>query len=138
MRRRASGLWEFSPGRKSPGARRLKPAVILAFALLLSGCDVGCSKDEIISAVAPDERVKAVRFVRWCDPDGEHFTHISILGRWSALTGAGNAFRCDAQPDEVRMMWEGNDRLRVSYPRTAKVQLRASPVEGVTIDYVAR
>lgn len=109
-------------------------------ALLLSGCDIGCSNDtdQLLSAVSPDKRLKALRFVRWCDPDGEHFTHISILGRWSALTGPGNAFACDARPDEVRMMWEGSTRLRVSYPRTAKVLLRASPVEGVTIDYVAR
>lgn len=107
-------------------------------ALLLAGCDVGCGSDEHTSAVSPDRRLKAVRFARWCDPDGQHFTHISIVGRWSPLTGPGNAFACDAQPEEVRVRWEAPDRMRVSYPGTAKVVRRVSRVEGVTIDYAAR
>jgi len=113
---------------------------VLALALLLlAGCEIGCGiGDDVTSAVSPNRRLKAVRYVRWCDPDGQHFTHISIVGRWGPISGAGNAFSCDAEPDEVRMLWEGDGRLRVSYPGTAQVVRRVTPVEGVTIDYVAR
>jgi hypothetical protein len=86
------------------------------------------------SAKSPSRTRIAVKFIRSCgnSPD-DVWTEVSVLGRWSPLSGEGNAFACDAVVDDVRVSWESDHRLRISYPRKARVVRTAPSVGDVTI-----
>jgi len=106
--------------------------------VLLAACDAGCDNDLLQSEVSPARTRKATKYYRDCGPTTQDTSQVTILRRWTPLTGPGNVFASDAQLEDIVVSWESETRLRISYPANAHVGRRATLVDGVTITYRPR
>ena len=113
--------------------------------IVISGCGKSCDYALLSQTKSPDQKLKAVVFQRGCDTAIDSSTQISILSNQASPQGRGNIFivgddRGKAPPDkkpltEIKVRWESNSSLTVSYPKNAQVILKKTGVAGVAIKY---
>jgi hypothetical protein len=95
---------------------------------------------------SPDDKLKAVVFQRGCGSPIDSSEQVSILsGSVSSPSGRGNLFIAgdenhaapmEGKPTiEIKVRWESNTSLSVSYPRNAHVLLKKPSVAGVAVKY---
>jgi hypothetical protein len=95
---------------------------------------------------SPDGKLKAVVFQRGCGTPIDSSEQVSILSSSaSSPSGRGNVFIAgdenhavpmESKPTiEIKVMWESNTSLSVSYPKNAQVLLKEPSVVGVTVKY---
>lgn len=113
--------------------------LLLLAALAAGGCDdFGCNTEIVHVALSPAKQYNAITFLRSCGSSSANSTEVSVLKRWAPLHGDGNVFITDAEPEQVRVYWVGDARLRVSYPAPARVVRSVTRVGDVTIEYGVR
>jgi hypothetical protein len=95
---------------------------------------------------SPDDKLKAVVFQRGCRSPIDSSEQVSILSSSaSSPSGRGNVFiavdenhavQMGGKPTiEVKVGWESNTSLSVSYPKNAQVLLKKPSVAGVAVKY---
>ena len=98
-------------------------------------------------AKSPDGKLKAVVFQRGCRAPIDSSEQISILSSSATSpSGRGNVFIAGDEnhavptegkpPIEIKVTWESNTFLLVSYPKNAQVFLKKPQVAGVTVKYM--
>lgn len=124
------------------------------FAALLActfacGCWESCDYATLSEAKSPDGKLKAVVFQKGCGSNPiDSSAQISILSNsQSPPWGRENLFvtgdENQATPTngkhamEIRISWESNSSLLVSYPQKAEVFLKKANVAGVAVRYEA-
>ena len=115
--------------------------------LLAGGCE--CVDTVVTEVRSPDEKLKVVVFERSCGPTTGFSTQISVLPSDRSLPtdSAGNIFAADDNnhavpvPNkgtmELKVIWESNSAISISYPSKAQVFLKKSNEDSVTIKYQA-
>jgi hypothetical protein len=99
-------------------------------------------------AKSPDGKLKAVVFQRGCGAPIDSSSQISLLSSsQSPPWGRGNLFVAGdenqaapmngKQTAEIKVSWESNTSLSVSYPKNAQVLLKKPSVAGVAVTYEA-
>jgi hypothetical protein len=103
----------------------------------------------VSEAKSPDGSLKAVVFHRGCGSNPiDSSEQVSILSSSSSSpSGRGNLFISGdenqstptnlKQPIEIKVTWESNTSLSVSYPKNAQVSLKNPSVAGVAVRYNA-
>jgi hypothetical protein len=117
--------------------------------MVVCGCGESCDYAVVSEAKSPDGNLKAVLFQRGCGSNPiDSSTQISILSSSaSPPSGRGNVFITgdenhavpkDGKPSiEIKMKWESNSSLLVSYSKNAQVSLKKVSVAGVAVKYDA-
>jgi hypothetical protein len=120
-----------------------------AFVACIIFCGCGDCGNEVVSETkSPDQKLKAVVFEQNCGPTTGFSMQISILSSSaSPPLGRGNVFIAGDEnqampanrkpPIEIKVTWESNIFLLVSYPKNAQVFLKKPHVAGVAVKYVA-
>ncbi len=132
---------------------RLAPigGVVRAFALLalasgtLGAADTRCANEIVNVAPSPNDRFKAVVFVRACSDPARFSTQVSVVKSKRPLSNvAGNVFMCDgsyglshssSRRFRVSAAWNANDRLVVRYPSEVEVLAAKPRFKGIRISY---
>lgn len=97
---------------------------------------------------SPDGKLKAVVFQRGCGTPIDSSSQISVLSSSaSSPSDRGNVFiagdenhpmpKGSKQTAEIKVSWESNSSLLVSYPQKAEVFLKKANVAGVAVRYEA-
>jgi hypothetical protein len=95
---------------------------------------------------SPDGKLKAVVFQRGCGTPIDSSEQISILSSsTSSPSGRGNVFIVGDENHavpmdnklrmEIKVTWESNTSLSVSYPKNAQVFLKKPSVAGIAVRY---
>ena len=123
-----------------------KPA-LLVLLLILGGCSDTCGNTVVLRLLAPDERHEAVMFQRDCGATTGFSTQISILDPGRDVSGAGDAFRADADHGAAQtgawggpwadMKWLSSEHLLVRYAAKSRLFEHDEDVSGVRITYQA-
>ena len=122
---------------------------VLAVALssLLYSCSYFLCDNEIVTQLpSPDEKYKAVVFVRDCGATTTWSTHVSLIRSWSWVgrDDGGNTFVMDAgdgapegpgRGPEARVRWISAHEIVIAHHRLAEVFRAEKQVGGVTIRY---
>lgn len=96
-----------------------------------------CANDQIVEAVSPNGRVKAVTFRRSCGATTGFSAHVSILPASLRLPDEpGNVFVTDDEP-AVTVRWADDRHLTIS-GHTRTQFLRLDEFQGVKISYEQR
>jgi len=117
-----------------------------AACVVLCGCGDSCDYAVVSEAKSPDGKLKAVVFHRGCGSPVDSSAQISILSSsTSSPSGHGNLFVAGdenqatstnrGQFSEIKVTWESNTSLTVSYPKNAQVSLKKPRVAGVAVRY---
>ena len=112
----------------------------------ICGCWDSCDYATLSETKSPDGKLKAVVFQRGCGTPIDSSEQVSILSSSaSSPSGRGNVFIAgdenhavpmESKPTiEIKVMWESNTSLSVSYPKNAQVLLKEPSVVGVTVKY---
>jgi hypothetical protein len=129
--------------------RRLFFSVASIAFVFFCACGDSCDYAVLSEAKSPDGKLKAVVFHRGCGSNPiDSSEQISILSSsTSSPSGRGNLFIAgdeshttpvDAKPPiEIKVSWESNSSLVVSYPKNAQVSLKKPSVAGVAVRYEA-
>ncbi len=108
---------------------------LLLIAVAPWGTEDLCGNDNLVEALSPDGRHKAVAFRRSCGATTPFSTHVSILTSSRQLSNeAGNVFVHDELP-ALSVRWLDDSHLHISgaNPRTAFRRLE--DFEGIHIRY---
>jgi hypothetical protein len=113
------------------------------------GCWDSCDYATLFEAKSPDGKFKAVVFQRGCGSNPiDSSAQISILSSSAfSPSGRGNVFIVGdenhampmdgKQTTEIKVSWESNSSLSISYPQNAHVFLKKPSVAGVAVKYKA-
>jgi hypothetical protein len=112
------------------------------------GCWESCDYATLSETKSPDGKLKAVVFQRGCGSPIDSSEQVSILSSSaSSPSGRGNVFitgdenhpisKGSNQPTDIKVSWESNSSLSVSYPKDAQVSLKKDSVAGVAVRYAA-
>jgi hypothetical protein len=116
---------------------------------VVCGCGDSCNYAVVSETKSPDGNLKAVVFHRGCGSNPiDSSEQISILSSSaSSPSGRGNVFIAGdenhpspaaAKPTmEIKILWESNTVLSISYPTNTQVLLKKPSVAGVAIKYEA-
>jgi hypothetical protein len=127
--------------------RRLSLFATFVACIVACGCGDLCDYAVVSETKSPDGKLKAVVFDRGCGTPIDSSEQVSILSSSaSSPSDRGNAFivgdENHAVPTEAKLQieikvnWESNTSLSVSYPKNAQVSLKKPTVAGVSIRYV--
>ena len=124
---------------------------VRAFALLalasgaLGAADTRCANEIVNVTHSPNDRFKAVVFVRACSDPARFSTQVSVVKSKRPLSNvAGNVFMCDGSyglsPSSsgrlrVSAAWNANDQLVVRYPSEAETLAAKQRFKGIRISY---
>jgi len=101
---------------------------------LLSGCSL-CGNQIRYKEKSPSGKLRAVAFERDCGATTGFTTQISILPNNQELPNEpGNVFIADGDL-RIRIEWEAEDKVVITYPRDAKVRLKRENQNRVSIRY---
>jgi hypothetical protein len=114
--------------------------------ILPTACGDLCGNEVVSETKSPDAKLRVVVFERDCGATTNFSTQISILRSNQSLTSAGgNLFSADDNKHsvplgnkgtvEIKLNWESNSSLSVSYPKNAQVFLKKPSVAGVAVRY---
>ncbi len=118
----------------SPACTLIKVLRMSLLAGLLAGCSL-CGNDIGYEEKSPSGKLKAVAFERDCGATTDFTTQISILrGDEKLPNEAGNLFMANGNL-KVRIKWEAEDKLVITYPSDAKVGRKQPTQSGVSIRY---
>lgn len=100
------------------GLFAVAPVVILGalVAWMFAATTPSCSNGITAQLASPDDRYKAVVFVRSCTTIPGFSTHISILAKEGMLAdGPGNLFATEGHPDQlgIEVQWQSLDKDRL-------------------------
>jgi len=113
---------------------------------LLLGCSEMCGNEILQIAFSPDEKRKAVIFLRDCGATTGYSTQISLLDAQEELPPKkGNSFIADSNHGQAQtgmrdeldiyLQWAHNKELIVKYDKRARVFRSKQSADGVTIKY---
>jgi hypothetical protein len=117
--------------------------------LIVCGCGESCDYAVVSETKSPDGQLKAVVFHRGCGSNPiDSSEQISILSSSaSSPSGRGNVFIAGDEDHamiasarktiDIKVNWESNSSIVISYPENTQVILRKSSVAGVAINYEA-
>ncbi len=116
--------------------------------ILQTGCSDPCGNEVVSETKSPDAKLKVVVFERDCGATTNFSTQISVVRSNQSLpSGGGNLFIGDDNHHavplgskgtmEIKLNWESNSSLSVSYPKDAQVFLKKPTVAGVAVKYKA-
>jgi hypothetical protein len=106
----------------------------LMLTVILAGCNP-CGNQIGYEQQSPGGKLKAVAFERDCGATTGFTTQISILPSNQELPNeVGNLFIADGDL-KIRMKWETEDKLVITYPRDAKVGLKRATQSGISVRY---
>jgi hypothetical protein len=128
-----------------------RSALLAAFlaCTFASGCWESCDYATLSETKSPDGKLKAVVFHRGCGSNPiDSSEQISILSSsTSSPSGRGNVFIAGDEnqttpanlkhPTEIKVNWESNSSLVISYPKNIQVSLKKSSVAGIAVRYEA-
>jgi hypothetical protein len=129
--------------------RRLCLSVTFVAFMFFCGCDDSCDYAVVSETKSPDGQLKAVVFHRGCGSNPiDSSEQISILSSsTSSPSGRGNLFVAGDEshttpveaksPIEIKVSWESNSLLVISYPKNAQVSQKNPSVAGVAVRYEA-
>jgi hypothetical protein len=114
--------------------------------IIVCGCWESCDYATLSETKSPDGKLKAVVFQRGCGTPIDSSAQISILSTSaSSPLGRGNVFIAGdenhalpmdiEQTNKIKVSWESNTSLSVSYPKNAQVFLKRPHVAGVAVSY---
>ena len=106
----------------------------LAVSMLLAGCSL-CGNEIGYEEKSPNGQLKAVAFERDCGATTSFSTHISILPTNQKLPNEGGNVWVAKGDLKVRLRWEANDRIVVTYPTDARIIMKQEKRSGVSIRY---
>jgi hypothetical protein len=127
--------------------RRSALLATLLVCILACGCSEACDYATLSESKSPDGKLKAVVFHRGCGSNPiASSKQISILSSSaSSPSGRGNVFIAGDEnqttptnlkhPTEIKVTWESNSSLVISYPKNAQVSLKKPSVAGVAVRY---
>jgi hypothetical protein len=126
--------------------RRFSLSVAFVACILFCACGDSCDYAVLSETKSPDGKLKAVVFQRGCGSPIDSSEQISILSsNASSPLGRGNVFIAGDEnqatptnlkhPIEIKVNWESNSSLVVSYPKNAQVSLKKPRVAGVAVRY---
>jgi hypothetical protein len=127
--------------------RRLSFYAAFVACLVVYGCDESCDYAVLSEAKSPDGNLKAVLFQRGCGSNPiDSSEQISILSSSaSSPLGRGNVFIAGDENHavpmdnkltmKIKVSWESNTSLSVSYPKNAQVFLKKPRVTGIAVRY---
>jgi len=112
-----------------------------------AACGSPCDYAVVSETKSPDAKLKVVVYEMDCGPSAGSSTQVSILSSSaSSPSGHGNLFGASdnnhAAPlgskgtIEIKVNWESNSSLSISYPKNAQVFLRKPHVAGVAVRYL--
>lgn len=115
---------------------------------LIAACGDPCGNDVVSETNSPDGKFKVVVFERDCGATTGFSTQVSILSSsQSSTSDKGNTFIADDNKHavplsdkgamEIKVHWESDSSVSISYPQKAEVFLKKSSVVGVAIRYEA-
>jgi hypothetical protein len=128
---------------------RLSLYAALMACIVICGCGESCDYAVVSETKSPGGNLKAVLFQRGCGSNPiDSSEQISILsGSASSPSGRGNVFIAGDEnqatptnlkrPIEIRVKWESNSSLLVSYSKNAQVFLKKPSVAGIAVRYEA-
>jgi|SRR4029077_9286560 hypothetical protein len=109
---------------------------ILALAGLLCGCNL-CGNKIGYEEKSPSGKLKAVVFERDCGATTGFTTHVSILPNNDTLQNQpGNSFIGKGDLS-IRLKWESDGKLVLTYPQGAQIDLKQDTENGVSVRYEA-
>lgn len=129
------------------GQRRFSCHGVAALLSLLFLVACGLCGNEIVSEVeSPSGKQKPVIFQRDCGATTGFSTQISVLRKWQSLPDdGGNVFIADDDHGavplgakgtmNVRIRWESETALVISYPEKARIFRKETTHRGVSIRY---
>jgi hypothetical protein len=126
--------------------RRLFLYAAFAACIVVCGCGV-CGNEVVSETKSPDEKLKVVVYEMNCGPSAGSSTQISILSSGEFLpSGHGNLLGADDNNHavplgskgtiDIKVNWDSNSSLSISYPKNAQVFLKKPHVAGVAVNYV--
>jgi hypothetical protein len=122
------------------------PPICLPWLLTLSLAGCVCSNRVIEEVASPDDKRKAVIFMRDCGATSGANTQVSILSnRFAMLVGGGNVFIADHNHGRastgryggpaVSVSWIDNQHLEIRFDPRARVFLKETAMSKVSIRY---
>ena len=122
-------------------------ALVIAFVACIgiSGCGESCGYAILSETKSPDGRLKAVAFQKDCGTDFDLTTEVSILSSQDRSLGRGNLFIArdgrrgvladEKAPTDIKVTWNSNSSLTISYSKDSQVLLRKPGAAGVAVKY---
>jgi hypothetical protein len=129
--------------------RRLSLYAALIAWIVVCGCSESCDYAVVSETKSPDGNLKVVLFHRGCGSNPiDSSEQISILSSSaSSPSSRGNVFIAGDEkqatptdlkhPIEIKVKWESNSLLLVSYSKNAQVLLKKPRVAGIAVNYEA-
>ena len=112
----------------------IQTLIVSMLTALLAGCSL-CGNQIGYEEKSPSGKLKAVAFERDCGATTGFTTQISILPNNQKLPNEpGNLFIADGDL-KIRIKWEAEDKLVITYPRDAKVGLKRETQSGISVRY---
>jgi hypothetical protein len=100
-----------------------------------------CENEVLSESISPGRTIKAVKFRRDCGATTPYSIQVSVIPISSRVkqSDSGNVFvATDVQPDDVSIEWLTDQRLRLSYPRGARLFSGESNLSGLRVEYASR
>lgn len=109
---------------------------ILFFSLWLRNTPDLCADTEIEQTISPDHRHKAIAFRRDCGSTTDFTSHVVIVPVSGKLSDASSSpIALSGDSGQVHIRWLSPTRLRIEYPRNARVIRAENSYRGVEMEF---
>jgi len=101
----------------------MKINIAILLSIFYIACNTTCLNEIIKEIYSPDEKYKAICFIRNCGATTDYSYHVSILKKKQVLPNKpGNVFICDSNHVEftnfrqIKISWKSKNELIIDYP----------------------